>query len=152
MAAGGQRKATWLQVLAVISAAVLGIADGFSVPRMVGSMRTVPRHAAAWAPLQSCGHPARGRTGIGRANMCSSEGGGAQEPAKLSRWQRFVASVQEKGPKMIMGGGITREKLQELGLSMLLSYGWVSNCNMAFCLILSWVTFGKTTGLSPLAR
>jgi hypothetical protein len=34
---------------------------------------------------------------------------------------------------------------------MLLSYGWVSNCNMAFILIVSWVTFGKSTGLSPLA-
>ena len=84
--------------------------------------------------------------------MCSSEGGGEQQPAKLSRWQCFVVSVRGKGHNMIMCGGITREKLQEFGLSMLLSYGWVSNCNMSFCLILSWVTFGKTTGLSPLAR
>ena len=58
--------------------------------------------------------------------------------------------MQEKGPKYVFGN-VSRDKLRELGLSVLLSYGWVSNCNMAFCLIVSWVTFGKTTGLSPLA-
>jgi hypothetical protein len=84
--------------------------------------------------------------------MClgGGDGGGDRAPQKLSRWQRFVASVQENGPKYLMGD-VSRAKLQELGLAVLLSYGWVSNCNMALVLILSWVTFGKTTGLSPLA-
>jgi hypothetical protein len=32
----------------------------------------------------------------------------------------------------------------------MLSYGWVSNVNMGICMISAWVTFGKSTGLSPL--
>ncbi len=45
----------------------------------------------------------------------------------------------------------TKETLKKMGLSVLLSYGFVSN--MTYCVItgLSWFTFSKKTGLSPLA-
>ncbi len=43
------------------------------------------------------------------------------------------------------GGGVltTREKLAKMGLSALLSYGWVSNMSYAVTLSLSWYTFSK---------
>jgi hypothetical protein len=34
---------------------------------------------------------------------------------------------------------------------MLLAYGFVSNVSYITCLILAWVSFGRATGLSPLA-
>lgn len=48
-------------------------------------------------------------------------------------------------------GLTTKEKLAKMGLSALLSYGWVSNMSYAITLSLSWYTHSKRTGLSPLA-
>lgn len=48
-------------------------------------------------------------------------------------------------------GLTTKEKLAKMGLSALLSYGWVSNMSYAITLSLSWYTHSKKTGLSPLA-
>jgi len=51
-----------------------------------------------------------------------------------------------------VGGGLTtRERLAKMGLSALLSYGWVSNMSYAVTLSLSWYGFSKKSGLSPLA-
>lgn len=49
--------------------------------------------------------------------------------------------------------GVTLDKkgLSKLGLNCLLAYGFVSNVSYITCLILSWITHGKSTGLSPLA-
>jgi hypothetical protein len=70
--------------------------------------------------------------------MCLGVGDGADDtaPQKLSYWQRFVASVQENGPKYLMVD-VSRAKLQELDLAVLLSYGWVSNCNMFLVLTIN---------------
>ena len=38
---------------------------------------------------------------------------GAEEGGKMTRWQRFVAGVADKGPKYVMGD-ISREKLQKV--------------------------------------
>ena len=48
-------------------------------------------------------------------------------------------------------GLTTKERLAKMGLSALLSYGWVSNMSYAVTLSLSWYTHSKKTGLSPLA-
>ncbi|KAL7523927.1 hypothetical protein ACHAWF_000754 [Thalassiosira exigua] len=48
-------------------------------------------------------------------------------------------------------GLTTKERLAKMGLSALLSYGWVSNMSYAVALSLSWYGFSKKTGLSPLA-
>jgi len=48
-------------------------------------------------------------------------------------------------------GLTTKEKLAKMGLSALLSYGWVSNMSYAAALSLAWYGFSKKTGLSPLA-
>ena len=55
---------------------------------------------------------ARRRVFIASAPGSGGDGGGA--PQKLSRLQRFVVEVQEKGPKMLMGGDMSREKLQKV--------------------------------------
>jgi len=41
------------------------------------------------------------------------------------------------------GGLTTRERLAKMGLSALLSYGWVSNMSYAVTLSLSWYGFSK---------
>lgn len=48
-------------------------------------------------------------------------------------------------------GLTTKQRLAKMGLSALLSYGWVSNMSYAVALSLSWYGFSKKTGLSPLA-
>ncbi|KAL7526674.1 hypothetical protein ACHAXR_001593 [Thalassiosira sp. AJA248-18] len=48
-------------------------------------------------------------------------------------------------------GLTTKEKLAKMGLSALLSYGFVSNMSYAVTLSLSWYGFSTKTGLSPLA-
>eukprot|EP00984_Skeletonema_dohrnii_P012787 scaffold5219_cov148-Skeletonema_dohrnii-CCMP3373.AAC.5 len=59
-----------------------------------------------------------------------------------------LKSIFQKGNKE---GPTTKEKLAKMGLSALLSYGWVSNMSYAITLSLSWYTHSKKTGLSPLA-
>ena len=54
--------------------------------------------------------------------------------------------------KQFFGGAkLDRAKLAALGTSALLAYGFVSNVNAVTLLIISWVSFAKSTGLSPLA-
>jgi len=73
-----------------------------------------------------------------------------------------VPSSDNSGKKSIMeklksvfqkedDGLTTKERLKKMGLSALLSYGFVSNMSYAVTLSLSWYGFSKTTGLSPLA-
>mmetsp|Transcript_12020 Transcript_12020/g.30467 ORF Transcript_12020/g.30467 Transcript_12020/m.30467 type:complete len:264 (-) Transcript_12020:149-940(-) len=48
--------------------------------------------------------------------------------------------------------GLTfRQKLAKMGLSVLLSYGFVSNMSYCVTVSLAWFGFSKKTGLSPLA-
>lgn len=50
------------------------------------------------------------------------------------------------------GDGLTfRQKLAKMGLSALLSYGFVSNMSYCVSVGLAWFGFSKKTGLSPLA-
>lgn len=56
----------------------------------------------------------------------------------------FTKKSKEDGPT-------TKERLAKMGLSALLSYGFVSNMSYAITLSLSWYTHSKKTGLSPLA-
>ncbi len=54
--------------------------------------------------------------------------------------------------KSFFGGAkLDRAKLAALGASALLAYGFISNVNAVTLLIVSWVSFAKSTGLSPLA-
>jgi len=54
--------------------------------------------------------------------------------------------------KAFVGGAkVDKAKLAALGTSALLSYGFVSNVNAVTLLIISWVSFARSTGLSPLA-
>lgn len=45
----------------------------------------------------------------------------------------------------------TKQRLAKMGLSALLSYGWVSNMSYSVSVSLAWYGFSKKTGLSPLA-
>jgi hypothetical protein len=45
----------------------------------------------------------------------------------------------------------TKENLVKLGLNVALSYGFVSNLSSITLVIISWIIFGKTAKISPLA-
>ena len=62
-----------------------------------------------------------------------------------------LKSIFQKKDKQTDQGPTTKEKLAKMGLSALLSYGFVSNMSYAITLSLSWYTHSKKTGLSPLA-
>ena len=67
-----------------------------------------------------------------------------------------ATSILKKLSSLLKGEGISgiklnKESLAKLGLNALLAYGFVSNVSYITCVILAWVTFGKSTGLSPLA-
>ena len=67
-----------------------------------------------------------------------------------------ASSILKKLSSLLKGEGfnnikLNKESLGKLGLNALLAYGFVSNVSYITCVILAWVTFGKSTGLSPLA-
>lgn len=45
----------------------------------------------------------------------------------------------------------TKERLAKMGISALLSYGWVSNMSYAISISLAWFTFNKQYGITPFA-
>jgi len=66
----------------------------------------------------------------------------------LSRWQSLKRRLF---PPKEDDGLTFRQKLAKAGLSVALSYGWVSNVSYSVTVSLAWYIFSKRTGLSPLA-
>lgn len=67
---------------------------------------------------------------------------------KRSILSKIKSAFSDKNESGLTG----RERLSKLGLSALLSYGFVSNMSYAVTLSLSWFIHSKRTGLSPLAE
>ena len=94
----------------------------------------------------------------------SSDGGEASAPSDEADASAPAVSSSPSEKRGILGkiksafgdkdnSGLTgRERLAKMGLSALLSYGWVSNMSYAVTLSLSWFIHSKRTGLSPLAE
>ena len=73
----------------------------------------------------------------------------SNSPPKMN----FLAQVKSLLSGNGLGNGkfsVDKESISKLGLNVLLAYGFVSNFSYITCLILAWVTHGKSTGLSPL--
>jgi hypothetical protein len=70
-------------------------------------------------------------------------------PATTSIFSKLKNLLQGKG---FSGASLNKAGLSKLGLNCLLAYGFVSNVSYITCLILAWITHGKSTGLSPLAQ
>lgn len=66
----------------------------------------------------------------------------------VSRVQRWRKKLFPKKPD---DGLSFRQRLTKMGLSVVLSYGWVSNVSYSVSVSLAWYIFSKQTGLSPLA-
>lgn len=66
---------------------------------------------------------------------------------KKSVFGKFLNAMKPKSDKNMS----TKEMLAKMGLSTLLSYGFVSNMSMGACVTCSWYAFARKTGLSPLA-
>jgi CDGSH-type Zn-finger protein len=77
----------------------------------------------------------------------------ASEKKSTSLLDKLKSMFQKDQTNNSDDGGrlTTKERLAKMGLSALLSYGWVSNMSYAITLSLSWYTHSKKTGLSPLA-
>lgn len=68
-----------------------------------------------------------------------------EEISRIQKFRRRLFPPKEDD-------GLTfRQKLAKLGLSVALSYGWVSNVSYSVTVSLAWYIFSKRTGLSPLA-
>jgi hypothetical protein len=142
----------------------VGLANGFVLPG--AQTRTVTfskergayklwrvEHGSARALLTSLESSARGTQALSAA---------LAERSKAARVETLRFLVKLKS--LLLGNGFTedgsgkdgkrkfgKEALAGLGLNALLAYGFVSNVSYITCLILSWVSHGKLTGLSPLA-
>jgi len=66
-------------------------------------------------------------------------------------WKRVVFFYKYKKTDDDDDGLTFRQKLAKMGLSALLSYGFVSNMSYCVSIGLAWFGFSKKTGLSPLA-
>jgi hypothetical protein len=67
---------------------------------------------------------------------------------EISRIQKFRRRLFPPKPD----DGLTfRQRLAKAGMSVVLSYGWVSNVSYSVTVSLAWYIFSKRTGLSPLA-
>ena len=71
-----------------------------------------------------------------------------EEPeVKKNAFAKMMGALK---PKSSDDNTSTKEMLAKMGLSTLLSYGWVSNMYNCVNVSLAWFTFAKRTGLSPL--
>lgn len=70
-------------------------------------------------------------------------------PTTTNFFSKLKNLFQGKG---FSGASLNKAGLSKLGLNCLLAYGFVSNVSYITCLILAWITHGKSTGLSPLAQ
>jgi len=68
-----------------------------------------------------------------------------ESPSRLQRMKRILF------PPKPDDGLTFKQRLGKAGLSVLLSYGWVSNMSYCFTVSAAWYIFNKRTGLSPLA-
>lgn len=68
-----------------------------------------------------------------------------EDVSRVQRWRKKLF------PPKPDDGLSFRQRLTKMGLSVVLSYGWVSNVSYSFSVSLAWFIFSKQTGLSPLA-
>lgn len=127
----------------------------FEVGRQFQSIPNVVVNGAVSAlrgPLfnEACERGSGRASATGGAALPGDEGaslGEALRKGALFRLRRMVNRL-----KSIAGNQtLNKQRIAALGTSVLLSYGWISNCNACCMCMLSWVTFGKSCGLSPLA-
>ena len=72
----------------------------------------------------------------------------SSSPSEKGILSKIKSAFSDKNESGLTG----RERLAKMGLSALLSYGFVSNMSYAVTLSLSWFIHSKRTGLSPLAE
>jgi len=71
--------------------------------------------------------------------------------SEVPLWKRVVFFYKYKKTNDDDDGLTFKQKLANMGLSALLSYGFVSNLSYCVSVGLAWFGFSKQTGLSPLA-
>ena len=70
------------------------------------------------------------------------------ESEKKTGIAKYIAMLKPKSdPEMS-----TKDLLRKMGLSVFLSYGWVSNMSYCVSVSIAWFAFTTKTGLSPLAK
>eukprot|EP00547_Thalassionema_nitzschioides_P002446 CAMPEP_0194203362 /NCGR_PEP_ID=MMETSP0156-20130528/3176_1 /TAXON_ID=33649 /ORGANISM="Thalassionema nitzschioides, Strain L26-B" /LENGTH=242 /DNA_ID=CAMNT_0038929105 /DNA_START=89 /DNA_END=817 /DNA_ORIENTATION=+ len=74
-----------------------------------------------------------------------------EEPVVVEELSRLARIKKRIFPPKEEDGLTFKQKLTKAGLSVVLSYGWVSNVSYSIAVSLAWFVFSKQTGLSPLA-
>lgn len=102
------------------------------------------------SPLRASNRIARLRT---RPAALAVSASAADATVWIANWRKAQASpsLVTRVKSFVGGAKLDKAKLAALGTSALLSYGFVSNVNAVTLLIISWVSFARSTGLSPLA-
>ena len=91
-------------------------------------------------------------SGGGEANAPSDDADASAASSSPSEKRGILSKIKSAFVDKDNSGLTGRERLAKMGLSALLSYGWVSNMSYAVTLSLSWFIHTKRTGLSPLAE
>ena len=165
----GSSVTLWLILLGLAATSLVDAFSSLSIPKRIGCPPTLNLGAVqSVAP-----HPTTSATTTRHTLYMSAddealdEKEGEEEPTnsnellvqndvtaseELSRLQRIRQRVFPRKQQQQNEDGLTfRQKLAKLGLSVALSYGWVSNVSYSVTVSLAWYIFSKRTGLSPLA-
>ena len=85
-------------------------------------------------------------------SLFSSDEPNDEDPIETSSASKSLVTKIKRSFTGSKDDGFTaKERLAKMGLSALLSYGWVSNMSYAISVSLAWFTFAKQYGISPLA-
>lgn len=93
----------------------------------------------------------RGGKGAAWAAGDAGAGSGSEGGAPAEGIGGLPARALKKVKGLYGNGKEARAKLAAMGSSAMLAYGWISNLNACCLTMLSWVTFARSSGLSPLA-
>mmetsp|Transcript_23110 Transcript_23110/g.67336 ORF Transcript_23110/g.67336 Transcript_23110/m.67336 type:complete len:230 (-) Transcript_23110:196-885(-) len=120
-------------VLLLVLAWCVGQGGAFSAGKLGTSGGLLPRSAVQCRPLVASPRavPSSGE------NAGPSEGVATPASGPLARVRAFFK------------GKFTKDNMAALGLSVVLSYGWVSNVNSAAMIAWVWALYVKDTGVSP---
>ena len=130
-------------------------------------VRLPPSYASSdWSPSSATG-VSTSMSAISSGDLRGNEGRNRRQALasiasnKANQVKTELLTFLVKLKNLLSGNGFTtvsskespfsKKALAGLGLNALLAYGFVSNVSYITCLILSWVSHGKLTGMSPLA-
>lgn len=81
----------------------------------------------------------------------NSDGGSLESPEENEKKNNIFARMMDKLKPKSDKNMSTKEMIAKMGLSAMLTYGWISNTFICGTVSAAWFVFNKRTGMSPLA-